>query len=208
MFLPKPTESASFAPPPAGTFPAVCYRIIDLGTQESTYLGKPKKSREVLISWELADPDATTEDGKPMSIHQRFTWSMHEKSQLRKTLESWRGKAFGDSDFGEGGFDIRKLLGMACFIGITHVERNGMTYANVSAISKLPKNMDTPPQVNESVFLWLDKADFDAVAFAKLSEKLQDQIKHSPEYQKLVNGKPQEAIYDAEHVPFNDDVPF
>jgi hypothetical protein len=34
MYLPRPSES-NFRPVPAGTWPAICYRVVDLGTQES-----------------------------------------------------------------------------------------------------------------------------------------------------------------------------
>ena len=33
-------------------------------------------------------------DGKPFLVRRRYTASLHEKSALRKDLESWRGRAF------------------------------------------------------------------------------------------------------------------
>ena len=69
-----------------------------------------------MLSWEITDPDTKMDDGKPFIISSRFTWSMHEKSTLRKTLEkAVRGKKFDDADFGPGGFDTHKLLGAGCF---------------------------------------------------------------------------------------------
>ena len=91
MFLPQPTEGGNFEPAPAGTHVAICYRVIDLGTQESVYNGEKKSARKVLISWEL--PNEEKADGKPFVISATYTWSMHEKSTLRKTLEAWRGAA-------------------------------------------------------------------------------------------------------------------
>jgi hypothetical protein len=207
--LPKPSEGGSFSPPPAGTFPAVCYRIIDLGTQQTTWQGKPKKAHKVLISWELHDPEAMTEDGKPMSVHQQYTWSMHEKSRLRHDLESWRGKAFSDADFGPGGFDVKKLLGVPCFLGIVHDTKDGTTYANISAISGLPKNFDKPKAVNALAYSWIEDGLFDRAVFATLSDKMQEKIKSSPEYQILENGGVSEHVSDAGHRPDLDDpIPF
>ena len=87
MHLPKPTEGGDFTPVPEGTFPATCYRFIDLGTQAGEYMGASKIARKVMLSWEITDPETRMEDGKPFTISSRFTWSMHEKSTLRKTLE-------------------------------------------------------------------------------------------------------------------------
>src|SRR4051812_47896517 len=120
MYLPKPSEGGSFSLVPAGTYPAVCYRIIDLGTQESKYMGETKRMHKVLIQWELHDPDTTMDDGRPMIMQQRYTWSMHEKATLRKHLEAWRGKAYADSELGDSGFNIKKLLGVGCYMGVVH----------------------------------------------------------------------------------------
>lgn len=189
MFLPKPTEGGDFTPPPAGVFTAICYRFIDLGTQATQFQGQAKHQRKVMLSWEITDPDERTEDGKPFAISQRFTWSMHEKSTLRKTLESWRGKPFEEKDFGDGGFDTRNLIGAPCMLSIVHADKDGKTYANISGVMKLPKQMQAGTQVNTPVYFSLD--DYDAATFAGLSEGLQNIIKDSPEYQAI--GKPRNS---------------
>lgn len=220
--LPQPPAGGDFTPPPAGTFPAICYRVIDLGTQQTTYNGQTKRQHKVLLSWELKDEDAVTEDGQPMTIHQRYTWSTHEKAALRQHLESWRGKAFSEADFGPGGFDIKNVLGVGCLLGIVHAEKNDRTFANISSVSKIPKGMEPPSgPVNEKLFLWLEPDKFDREVLAKLSDSLQDTIKFSPEYQELMkmNGsaqEPYEAYADADNGqhPFapgnepNDPIPF
>ena len=206
-YLPKPNEGGTFVPPPAGTFPAICYRILDLGTQQTSYMGKPKRAHKILISWELKDEEAKTEDGQPMTVHQSFTWSMHEKASLRKVLESWRGKTFTESDFGPGGFDVRKLLGVPCFLGIVHAEKDGNTYANISAISKLPKGMSAGEPINKPLYMWIEEGLFDRDEFLKLSERLQEKIKSSPEYQAMTNGHaPQEHVIDGDF--HSDPIPF
>lgn len=189
MFLPTPSEGGDFAPPPAGAFPAICYRFIDLGTQTSSFNNETKHQHKVMLSWEITDPDERMEDGRPWTISQRYTWSMHEKATLRKTLESWRGLAFTDADFGEGGFNVQKLLGAPCLLNLMRVEKDGKTYTNISALSKLPKGMVAGQLVNETVYFSLD--DYDPAVLAKLSEGLQNIIKASPEYQSL--GKPKAA---------------
>lgn len=201
-YLPKPTEGGSFSLVPAGTYPAVCYRILDLGTQPSTFNGETKLKHKVMISWELHDPDTTMDDGKPMSMHQRYTWSMHENATLRRHLEAWRGKAYSDSELGEGGFNVKKLLGVGCYMGVVHNENGGSTYANISAISKLPKGMETPTLVNPPTYCWLNKEGFDEEVFASLSDKMKATIQSSPEYKRLVSGEPEPEKFHDDPIPF------
>lgn len=185
-YLPKPSEGGDYTPPPPGTHPAICYRFIDLGTQKTTYKGEAKTAHKIILSWEITDPDVRMEDGHPFVVNQRFTWSMHEKATLRKTLEAWRGQPFVDTDFGPGGFNIRKLIGVGCYLSILHEEKEGKTYANIGAVMKLPKGASAGELHNPTVFFSLDPDEFDRDVFNSLSERLQETIRESPEYQALV----------------------
>lgn len=211
MHLPTPSEGGSFTPPPPGTHPAICYRFIDLGTQVTDYQGERKVARKVMISWEITDPDVRMDDGRPFIVSSRYTWSMHEKATLRKTLESWRGVPFVDSDFGAGGFNVKKLIGAGCFLSIIQKEKEGKMYANISGIVKLPKSMNAGTLVNETVYLSLD--DFDRDVFGKLGDGLQKIIKDSPEYQSIMrqsggNGHDEYPSDYAGGAPLEDDIPF
>lgn len=213
MHLPKPSEGGDFTPPPEGTHPATCYRFIDLGTQAGEYMGAPKVARKVMLGWELTDSELRTDDGRPFTISSRYTWSMHEKSTLRKTLESWRGKKFEDADFGEGGFDVRKLLGAGCYLSIIHAAKNDKTYANISSIMKLPKGVVAAAAENPLVYFSLEADEFDRDTFLTFGENLQTIIKGSPEYAALSKPK-QSQDYHAPHFEQGDpgfnaeDIPF
>lgn len=208
--LPEPTGSGDFTPPPAGTHLAVCYRVVDLGTQKGEYLGQPKIDRKVMISWELSDEMMETNEGPmPFTFHNRYTWSMHEKANLRKHLEAWRGRAFTDKDFGAGGFDIKNLLGVGCLLGLVHAEKGGKTYANLSSVSKLPKSMNPKPPVNPTVYFWLTDGEFNKEVFDSLSASLRSWIEKSPEYAEIVDRGPviQDPPFDShdedpESIPF------
>jgi hypothetical protein len=191
MYLPRPSEGGDFTPPPAGTFPAICYRIVDLGTQATSFKGEEKHLHKVMLSWELKGDETIMDDGRPMTIHQRYTWSMHEKATLRRQLEAWLGRKFVDADFGPGGFDIRKLLGMGCLISVMHDEgKNGSIFANVASVTKLPKGMQAGSLFNETAFLFLTPEGFNPAVFEALSDSLKTTIKKSPEYQRLFGDKP------------------
>lgn len=212
MYLPKPSEGGNFTPPPAGSHLAICYRVLDLGTQLTRYMGDQKIQHKIMLTWEL--PDEKMEDGQPFSISQRYTFSMHEKATLRKHLEAWRGKAFEEGDFGPGGFHLSKLLGVPCLLSVTHTEKEGKTYANVASVSALPKAMrdNVADLTNAKTLLSLDPQEFDAEVFKGLSDGLKDVIRKAPEFAKVAgrvdggtNG------YEAPPSPpddLDDDIPF
>jgi len=186
MHLPAPNDT-QFELPPAGTFLAMCYRIIDLGTQDTTYMGQAKRQHKIQVGWEL--PEEKMADGRPFTISQRYTWSMSEKAALRRDLETWRGVPFKDSDFGPGGFDIQNIIGKACLLTVVHTEKNGKHYANIKAIARLMKGMQAPQKTeNEQVYLWLSDDRWRPDVFHKLSDGMKQAIMASPEYKTLVNG--------------------
>ena len=203
MQIPAPNER-DFEIPPAGTHKAICYRVIDLGTQDTTFQGQAKKQHKVMLSWEL--PDEKMSDGRPFTITQRYTWSMSEKATLRKHLEAWRGVKFTDEDFGPNGFNIKKIVGLGCLLTIVHNDRDGKIYANIASISKVMKGMEVPPLTNEAAYLWLDRTIWQDGVFQKLSDNLKGTIMKSPEYHALANGT--EIPASKPHGDMDDEIPF
>lgn len=189
--LPAPDDK-NFAPVPEGNHIAVCYRVIDLGTQRGEYQGKENHRRKLLISWEI--PDEKMEDGRPFTIGQRFTWSMSDKAALREILESWRGKAFTEVDFGPQGFDIMNVIGVGCMLNVVHAHKNGKTYANIASVAKLPKGMTAPGPTNPRNYVWLSREEFIQANFDNLTDGLKAIIQQSPEYK---------ALSDPEHIIHN-----
>lgn len=185
MHLPK-NEGGNFEQTPAGTFMASCHRFIDMGSHEQTYQGESKGlKRLVMIGFEL--PTEAMEDGRPFTIHKRYTWSTHEKSNMRKDLESWRGARFNDSDFGPDGFDVRRLLGVPATLTIVHSESDGKNYSNIASIGKAMKGVPLPDAINPPVYLSLERDRFEGNVFDGLSEKLKEFIRDTPEFRALSN---------------------
>jgi len=185
MPLTMPSKSADFELCPEGAHIAVCYRVIDLGTQETTFKGQPTRKHQILIQWEL--PDERMNDGRPFSIGKKYTYSSSQKSNLRKDLESWRGKKFEDWELGE--FDIGKLIGAGCMLNVVHDERQDNTYANIATIMRLPKGTATPSLKNERLCFSLSDRPFDRVGYESLSERLREVIAKAPEYRAAVEGR-------------------
>lgn len=168
---------------PEGVHNAVCYAVIDLGTQEGSYMGKPKIAPKILLKWEI---DERMEDGRRFMVQQRYTASMNQKAILRKTLEAWRGVPFKEADFKPGGFSMRKLLGAGCQLQIVHVEKEDKTYANIAAIMKLGKGMaKLAPEIEPFMVDLETPQTFDREAYEGLSDSLKELIAKSPEFQAL-----------------------
>ncbi len=164
---------------PAGNHLANCIKVIDLGTQPGSEKF-PKPKRKVKISWELPE-ELVGETGKPFIINQKYTLSLHENAALCQHLESWRGRPFTDAE--ADGFDIANLLGVACMLNVVHAKSGDNVYANVAAISPVPKSLPKIAPVNQLVHF--DLSDFDGLVFESLSEFDQKTIKASPEYQAI-----------------------
>lgn len=189
---------------PAGVFAARCFSVIDLGTQVVEFQGDVKHQRKVQLSWELYGEDdagepLVTEGNEPMSISKRYTLSLSEKSKLRPDLEAWRGKPFTEEEL--KGFDLHNLLGVPCFLNITHTEKNNKTYANVASITPLPKQMreSIPSQNNKNRIYTITDGKNDV--YQSLYDKLRETIDKAVEWQ----GVKATASHSND---FPDDVPF
>ena len=130
-----------FTPAPEGLWPAVCCDVVDLGMVDSPW----GERHQVEVRWFLDQKDE--QSGKLFMAVKRFTLSLHEKSNLRPTLESWRGRKFAPEEL--EGFDLEKLLGANCQVQIIHnISSEGRTYGNVQAVvppSKGAVRMRVPP---------------------------------------------------------------
>ena len=201
-------ESNEFAKVEPGTYIARCYSMIEIGTVLNEFNGETKERKMVSITWELPEELAVFHEEKgpePYVVSKSYTLSMHEKSTLRKDLESWRGRGFTEAEAAK--FDITKLIGVPCLITITHkpgVQDPTKVYATISAISKLMKGQECPPQVNKTRILSYDN--FDWNIFESLSEFMKEKIKSSQEFKTLQ--EPGTVHASASNEEPKDDLPF
>lgn len=201
MFLPKPPLEKEFETAPAGAHSGRCFQFIDLGTQPHTYNNVTTLKHKIRLGWEL--PSELMTDGRPFAIFQSYNWSMHTKSTLRGMLENWRGQKFTDADFGENGFDTKKLIGATCTISIVHNKNaEGKVFANIASVSRAMKGVEIPAMINTPLYFSFDE--FDGEVLNKLSNKMRDAIMRTPEYAKITGHaeEPEAAIPEMEDVPF------
>jgi hypothetical protein len=187
-------KGGSFERCPEGMHMGRCYRIVDLGTQKSEYMGQTKYLHKIMLGWEIhgINQDGSPikmNDGRPFAIFKNYTLSWSEKANLRLDLQSWRGKAFTQEEMRR--FDLQTVLGAWCMLNI--IERpgkDGKTYTNVAGVSPVPamlKQNGLPSAINKNEMFNLDKPDM--AMFEAFSDNLKTKITSSPEWQKLQGKK-------------------
>lgn len=191
-------ESGPQVPP--GTHIAVCYRIVYIGTQPDSGFGQKKK---LIIFWELPH-ERIVVDGKemPAGICKIYTKTIGDKADLRKHLESWRGRPFTPEELGR--FDLAAILGKPCQL---QVAPNAKGKSSVVAVVGVPKGTQVPPAFNPLVEWSVANGKDDA--YAKLPEwvrKMADScIEWNPQAAtsaKVAPGHEAPPVDDGDEVPF------
>ena len=207
------SPSSNFKPVPAGMHLARCYRIIDLGTQTSTYQGKTNHLHKILVGFEVHGEDADgtptrTDEGKPMIIGKQYTLSLNEKANLRADLASWRGRDFTDEE--ARGFDLKNILGHWAMISVTTSARDGKEYTNISNVNPVPtaiKKAGLPEGENDLVYWSISEGSLEELE--KFGRGIHEKIKGSPEFQHRVNGAQDYAkATGGSFDDLKDDIPF
>lgn len=183
-------KGGNFERCPPGMHLARCYRIIDLGTQKSEYMGQVKYLHKVMLGWEIHGIDDAgnpllMKDKRPFAIFKNYTLSWSEKANLRLDLQSWRGRPFTQEEMRK--FDLKNVLGAFCMLNI--IERPGKNdnkiYTNVDGVTPVPaiyKQNGLPEGVNKTELFNLQEPDMGM--FETFSDNLKNKIKASPEWQK------------------------
>lgn len=201
------TTSNRIPPIEAGTYPAICYGLIDLGDQYSE--AYQKWTKKVLVMWELPGEIFDSGSGEPSTrvISQRYTASLNDRSALRRDLIAWRGRDFTPDEL--AGFNLRAIMGKPCLLNIVHRDYQGTTYANVGGVMKLPKGMHVEKPSLEQIVFDIDLDDL--AMLEKMPEWVQNLIKQSRQYKERTGTAPAESqkMNDyGDEVEDDDDVPF
>jgi len=207
--------SSTFTPVPQGMHLARCYRVVDLGTQKSEYLGTVKHLPKVMLQFEVHGEDESgkpmvTSKGEPMTISKNFTLSLAEKATLRKDLQTWRGRDFTADEL--RGFELKNVLGAWAMVSVVKATgNNGKEYTNIQAILSVPpqiKKAGRPEGHNALGIFSIEEPDM--TMFETFSDGLKSKIEGSPEWQdRNGNSAPKQASSDKSGFDdMDDDIPF
>jgi len=192
----------SYDPIPADFHNAICYAVIDLGTQKTPWDDEGKQ--QVLLLWELPDLRIDVERDSvtvnlPRAISKKYTASFHEKSNLRKDLQRWRSKSFTEDEL--KGFHLSKLLGVNCTLFVQHRESKttGNTYAFVESVMPL-KGVDKREPENPTVYYDMDEHGKNLPK--TIPDWVIEVVSESKEWQKASTDKQAQEPEDKKGVPF------
>lgn len=109
-------------------------------------VGQFGTKHKVRLIWQT---EVAMPDGKPYLVDQRYTLSLDERSNLRRDLEAWRGRAFTLAE--AAGFDLERLIGVPCGLVVVHKQGKeaGKVFANIQAV--LPAMPGAPLHVRDYV---------------------------------------------------------
>jgi hypothetical protein len=195
----KDSGGGSFTPVAPGMHLARCYRIVDLGTQKSEYLGQVKYLQKVMIQFEVHGEDddgkaLVTAKGEPMSISKNFTLSLAENATLRKDLQGWRGREFTAEEL--QGFELKNVLGAwAMITAAKSIGNNGKEYTNVISINPVPvaiKKNGLPEGFNKLAMFLLEDPDMEL--FETFGNHLREKIMSTPEWRARNGGQKQNPV--------------
>ena len=197
----------------AGNHLAICYSVVDLGTQELTFEGNTKDVHRARVTWELSK-ERIEIDGEdlPRAIGKEYTLSLGNKATLRHHLESWRSKTFTREEL--AGFSLINILGKSCMLNVIHDTYQNEDYAKISSISPLMKGMIPTEPENPIVSFSIENDGFDNIPEG-IPDWMKDKIYKSLEYEAWSTQRPnsnerdQAPVEDGDpgYMP-QDDIPF
>lgn len=142
--VPLRTGGAATKAPP-GMHPAVLVALIDLGTQNEPYQGKPRWVPRIAMGWELVEEPPQGTPPLPVVAVRMVTVSMDEKANLRLMIESRMGRQLDKPDE----YDITQELGKPSLLNVV---QDG-EYTKVATVGQVPRGMTVkPPSVIP--FMW------------------------------------------------------
>jgi len=170
----KENEKTSIPNLADGVYTAISSMIIDLGLQRNEKFDKDQ--RKFLMVWEIIGETITIgEETLPRIMSKEYSYSLGEKSNLKKDLEAWRGQAFTEEEL--KGFNLLNVINRGCQLQIINKESNGKTYNNIAGIMALAKGMQVEPLIKTTIFDTEDKETWKA--YDHLPVWIQEKIKRA-----------------------------
>ncbi len=184
---------------------ARCVMVIDLGIQENSWKGETSLVHQIMLGFEFATELRTEGDdaGTPFLITNRYRLSLGKKANLRRDIESWRGKPLTATEL--EGFDFTKVAGAPAMIQVINKTTDDKTRAKISTIAALPKGTACLAAVNPIVVY--DTSDGESEVYKNLPEWIR-KIINIPAAELPPAASAPETASTGEVDDFDDDVPF
>lgn len=161
-----------------GVYTAISSAIIDLGIQTSEKFEKTQ--RKFMMLWNIIGEEVEVNGQKlPRTMSKEYSFSLNEKSTLRKDLQAWRSKTFSEEEL--KGFNLLNIINKPCQLQILLEDKNGRQYNNIASIMALPKGTEIIPLTDT---YYLDLTDRETWQnWDKVPNWIQERIKKADNYE-------------------------
>jgi len=182
----KAKPSNNIAPLEPGIYTGICVGLADLGEQKNPIYNNYHE--RVLLFFEIVGEFVDVGDGeaKPRWLSKEFTKSLHSRSNLAKTLKSWRNMEFTQEET-DGGFDLKQMVGQACQLQVMLKEssNDGREFNVIENIMGLAKGTTVREPISDLLIFDMDDMPKAEETFPKLPQWVRDRIQKSTEWPKL-----------------------
>lgn len=178
------------------SYPCRLVWFLHLGTQPSKNPKFPKDKLKFRFTFEFPTElkeFKEWEGKKPYILSREFTLSMFKTWLLRPFVESMIWKTLSDQEADD--FDILSLMEQPYFASVI---TNESGYADIQNVTKLPKAISCPDQINPTSIILIEDWEKE---MENLPTFLQDKIKNSREYGNMGKTEEKEEIK-IEDIPF------
>ncbi len=174
----------SFTPAPSGNHIATVIGIAIIGTIETEFKQVKSKKKMLRVYFELTNELNPEDENRPFVIGQDYANSLHKNANLRKDLEGGWGTM---TDAQAETFNLVNLLGCNCMVNLAiETSAKGSQYNDVLGLAPIPAGFPIPAPKNE-IFLFNLNPPFKQAEFERCEKFVQEKIKSSDEYQKLLS---------------------
>ena len=190
-----------------GVYTAISSAIIDIGIQTSVKFGNTQ--RKFMMIWNIVGEDVEINGQKqPRTMSKEYSYSLNEKSTLRKDLQAWRGQVFNEEEL--RGFNLLNVLNKGCQLQIILEEKNGKQYNNIASIMALQKG-STVEGLKEIYYFDLENKET-WNNWNKIPNWIQERIKKADNYsssglEEYIAGN-EMATTETDELVSDDDLPF
>lgn len=167
----------------------LCIGVIQLGTHDEEFEGRPKTLPKIMIIWEKCDlkqlvyEDDTEE--RSFIIYDEISYYTNTKAKLFKIAKAIFGKDTKDDDIINNKVNFLSMLGRRAYLNIEHKEtKKGTMYPKVTAYAVCKKAADEDFISDGNQYGWYLDAEgnnFMHPAFANLPKWIREKIMDSHE---------------------------
>lgn len=168
-----------------GTYPALLFRLVHIGTLVESYKGTPKSYDKILLSYVIPSHKRLFKETEAAYVvHVEYTLSLWETAKLRKAIVQMKGTDIFRETDSEADYEVTDIIGTPCML--TTKQRplpNGQAVVEIAGYAPLPDDELMPESPYPLAVL--SYKEFDWKLFLSLGKHLRAKIESTPEFRAI-----------------------